>query len=655
MENIDTRTPEQKATDSAMPVVEMTGVTSDQAEITEYARIKDLVMNCITIGEDYRMRFRKTWDEIEKQVRLVPPADWDKKEDWQSKVFIGLQAKTSESAYANLTAMLFPSDKFFSISSTKERDRDEEGALEDLYTVLMRRGKFFFHKDFLLEDAIDHGTSFLKMLARPDKSGIDFVWRSCYDTLVDPNCRGEWSKCRFWVDQYPKDPQWLVQELAKGKRSMYEQKQLEAALEFMRSSAASSRQEEIDRIRNIDGTGWIAIPKAYKTLILNEFWGWLPMPVDPKDPSKGYEPKLMAVTLINKDFVIRCEECAYPFIPAVPARIKHRKFDFYAKGYLLNGMGTQDLMNSMVNLGFDSAKINAIDIIVLDQKAIADSTTIQYKPLQVWLVKGNPNDAVRMTRQSAASALRDLLLGINILDQIHQDVTGVTRQAEGSNSNMASGEGDNTLGEYKLKLAAVDRRFLSIAQRFEEDFIKTLLEQMYHIIVDPKLFSQKTCDSILGNKPVMVIDPVSGQSVKVAELPRLVLSELSKRQSMDWNFAGNGVMQFSQRQEILEKLQKALQAASTNPTLGALTNIDVLWRRIFQLSEVPDWEELVKSKEQVQKMQEFLQNMQQGVPANGMPMQNIGMPQGMPSQPQMPMGLPGQVPGMPMGQPQGAI
>jgi hypothetical protein len=649
MENIDSRTPEQKATDAAMPAVKANmNASPEELEIQENNRIKDLVVNCITIGEDYRSRFRKTWDEIEKQVKLVPPADWDKKEDWQSKVFIGLQAKTSESAFANLNAMVFPSDKFFSITSTKERDRDEEGALEDLFTIIMHRGKFYFHKDFVLEDAIDHGTSFLKMLVRPDKTGIEYVWRSCYDTLVDPNCRDEWSKARFWVDQYPKDPQWLVQELGKGKKQgMYQQQQLKAALEFMSSSASSSRQEEIDRIRNIDGTGWIAIPKAYKTLILNEFWGWLPMPVNKKNGDDGYEPKLMVVTMINKDFVIRCEECAYPFIPAVPARIKPRKFDFYAKGYLLNGMGTQDLMNSMVNLGFDSAKINAIDIIVLDQKAIADTTTIQYKPLQVWLVKGNPNDAVRMTRQSASSALRDLLVGINILDQIHQDVTGVTRQAEGSNSSMASGQGDKTLGEYKLKLAAVDRRFLSIARRFEEDFTKNLLEMMYAIIIDPKLFSQQACTEMIGMRPIMAIDPASGQSVKMGEMPRLVLADLGKKKSMDWSFSGNGVMQFSQRQETLEKLQKALEAAVKNPTLGALTNIDVLWRRIFQLSEVPDWEEIVKSKEQVQKMQEFLQNLQQGVPANGMPQGNIGMPSGLPSQ-QTPMG-------MPMGQPQGAI
>ena len=359
-------------------------------EIQKYAEIMDNVTSCIKAGEDYRDRFRDNWDEIEKQVRMVPPAAWDKKEDWQSKVYVGIQAKTSESAFSNMVAMIFPSESFFNIAATKQRDRDQESALEELFRVIFDRGQFYFHKDFVLEESIDHGTAWLKMIVKPTKDGVDFVWRSCYDCLIDPDCRGDWSKARYWVDQYQKDAEFLVEELRKDKTSIYEKDQLEKGLAWIESQASGLRQEEIERIRGIDGTSYIMIPKAYKRIMLNEFWGLLPEPIDKKDPSKGMMLKPKVITMINKDFIIRCQDNEYGFIPAVPARIKPRKYDFYGKGFLLNGMGTQDLMNSMINLGFDSAKICSMDISVLDAERIADPASIQYKPLAVWLSRAAP-------------------------------------------------------------------------------------------------------------------------------------------------------------------------------------------------------------------------------------------------------------------------
>lgn len=603
-------------------------VKDQDKDIQKYADIKDNVISCITSGEDYRDRFKQDWDAIEKQVRMVQPVEWSNKEDWQSKVFVGLQAKTSESAYSNMSAMIFPSESFFSISATKQRNREDESALEDLYRIIFSRGGFYQVKDFFLQEAIDQGTSYLKMLVRADKTGIDFVWRSCFQCLVDPQAGNDWSKAKFWVDQYTKDASFIVDEIRKGKQSLYEQDQLKEALQSMEDQGAAMRVDELETIKNIDGTGYISIPKAYKQIMLNEFWGLLP------NESGKLVPKV--VTMINKDFIIRCDDNEYGFIPVVPGRIKPRKYDHYGKGFLLNGMGTQDLMNSMINLGFDSAKICSMDISVLDAERIADPASIQYKPLAVWLVKGNPNDAVRMTRSSAMSAMNDILNGIGILDTIHQDVTGVTRQAEGSSAVNASGE-DQTLGEYKLKLQAVDKRFLSVAKQFEEDAIKTLLQNVYKIVVNRKLFSQEACDEMIGFKPIMIQDPASGVSVKVGEMPRLKLEDLGKKDVMQWNFSASGVMQFSQRQEIMQKLQMALTAALQNPTLTALTNIDTLWRRIFQVSEIPDWEEIVKSKEDVQKLKEFLSGMQGGVPQGGVMPSKVGPPAGMPTRPAGPM------------------
>lgn len=611
-------------------------------KIQKYADIKEQVVSAIRAGRDYRDRFKADWDEIERQVRLVQPADWEKKEDWQSKIYVGLQAKTSESAFSNMSSMLFPSEQFYNLSATKQRNRDEECALEDLYKVIMQRGGFYYEKDFWLQNSIDQGTGFLKLISKKDRTGIDFVWRSCYDCLCDQQARNNFEKSRFWIDQYPKEASFIVDELRKGEQSLYEQELLKEALDYMQNQAAISRNEDIELIRNIDGTGYIQIPKQYSTVMLYEFWGLVAEQKDKDDPSKGMELKLKVVTMINEEFVIRVDDNPYGFIPAVPGIIKPRKFEIYGKGYLLNGMGTQELMNSLVNLGFDSAKISSMDIIICDAERIADSASIQYKPLAVWLVKGSPNDAVRLTRQSAVSAMSDIMGAVGALDQIHQDVTGVTRQAEGSQAVTPSGE-DNTLGEYKLKMAAVDKRFMSVAKQFEETSIKSLLRKIYLIITNKKLFKQEAADEMIGFKPIMVTDAASGVSVKMGEMPRLNLEELSKKDAMEWNFSASGVMQFSQRQEIMQKLQMALTAALKNPTLTALTNIDTLWRRIFQVSEIPDWEEIVKSKDDVEKLKEFLGGMMGGVPAQARPARPA-MPQG----PKGAMPAAGQMPPMPM-------
>jgi hypothetical protein len=314
---------------------------------------------------------------------------------------------------------------------------------------------------------------------------------------------------------------------------MYNTAYIKQALNYMESTANTQRQTDIAIIRNIDGTGYMRVPKNYKTIIISEYWGLVPMPNDVNDPTKGYTLKQMVVTMINKDFVIRYDENPYGFIPAIPLRVKPRKYDFYGKGYLLNGRGTQDLMNSMINLGFDSQKITSMDIIHVDENKIADQSSVQYKPLAVWKYKGNPNEAVMMNRNSGGqSAMRDLMQGIAFLDQVHQDVTGVTRHSEGSPSINGKDGGDNTLGEYQLKLQAVDKRFLSVARRTEQDFTERLLRNMYAIVRNPKLMSQESVLDMIGTTKKSVRNPMTGATDQVDGDPRLMLEQLPHPESM---------------------------------------------------------------------------------------------------------------------------
>ena len=602
--------------------------SSQNKNLREAERIKAFVVDFISVAEEYRDRFKPTWEEIEKQIRQEPPEEWDKKEDWQSKVYLGLQAKTSETAFANLSAMIFPSDRFYEIRGVENRDRELEGNIETLIQNLMYRGNFYSEKDFALEEGSDLGTSFIKILARKDKSGIDFVWRSCFDCLVDPQARQKWDQSRGWVDQYKKDISYVMDEIGKGASSLYKGDFLKQAINGIASKSASLKEDALAVVRSIDGTSDMRIPKDFKTVTLNEYWGLVPMPLDSNDESKGYRLKPMVVTLINKEFILRYEENEYQVIPAIPLKIKPRKYDVYGKGYLLNGRGTQDLMNSMVNLGFDSMKVTSFDIAMVDQNKIADPSSIQYKPLAVWLLKGDPRAAALLTRQSnGQSAMDGILNGVSLLDRMHQDVTGVTRHAEGSQT-VDGKEGDQTLGEYRLKLQAVDKRFFSVAKRVEEDFIRNLIKHCFLIIRNKNLFSQEAITRTLGTKPITAQDPITGAEVQIGEQPKLLQEQLAMKGDSAFDFIGSGVSQFSERQKTLEKLIQALQLALSNPTLTAMTNIDVLWKRLFQVSEIPDWEEIIKDKEQMQQMMKFIESMQAGVPQGGTPLNQIGAPAG---------------------------
>ncbi len=62
----------------------------------------------------------------------------------------------------------------------------------------------------------------------------------------------------------------------------------------------------------------------------------------------------------------------------------------------------------------------------------------------------------------------------------------------------------------------------------------------------------------------------------------------------------------------------ALEAALANPLLSALSNIDLMWKRLFQVSDIPDWEDLVKDPEQIKKLVGLLQGMG-GMPGQGAP------------------------------------
>lgn len=559
------------------------------------------LLECKKSAQEYRNNFKSTWDECTAQVRCVLPEDYKLKESWQTKIYIPLQAKTSEVAFSMLSSMIYGKGLPIDISGEGIDDERDAANFKEVLSVIFRNGRFDFNNNFVLQESVDIGTSFIKLVLLK-KNKLSFVWRSPYNCLIDPSAGNDLSKARFIIDQYTKDIASIIQESRKEKGlyskdviAQYLLDGVEEAKKLMKNkghTGSDDVKEALSVVKSIDGTEDVTIPSRYTTVSLDEYWIQMP------NKNGTYDSKV--ITVMNDRYVLREDPNEFGFLPFQGCRIKPRIYDYYGKGYIENTRGLQDLANSCVNLGFDSLKISSMDIVVIDDSKVKDPTSIKYKPLAVWKMKDI--NAVKINRQPM-SAISDVLRGLTLIDNIHQDSSGVTRQAQGANNMSNSGTDSDTLGEYKLKLQMLDRRFLSIARFIEDDYLVPLCEKVIKCLVNPNLFTQEFVDKILGFDEFDDSQIINGelQIVGKKKEPKLLLSKFGTEDELDLNIKAVGVTQFTERLEMLGKLEKAVIAATSNPTLGAMTKIDVLWKRIFEYSDLPGYEDILKSKEEMKE------------------------------------------------------
>ena len=572
------------------------------------------LLECKKSGIEYRNQFKPTWDECEKQVRCVLPDSYSKKEDWQTKIFIPLQAKASETAVAYLGKMVFGKTVNFDITGVEGDDTDDSQNLTTLISTLMNNGDFQFQNKFVLNEGVDIGTGFIK-LVMVRKGKLKFLWRSAYSCFFDPKCGHNIDNARFWGDQYEKDISWVLQE-ARNQKSIYKKDALEKFLDEAVAEAAKMKdagqqvnqdqKQAFQVVKSIDGTNDISIPSKYSTVSLDEYWVSVP-------DGKGMVTERV-ISVLNDRFILRNDENVFGFKPTQWMRIKIRKYDSYGKGYIENTRGLQELSNSCINLGFDSLKISSMDIIILDETKVKDPTTIKYKPLAVW--KMRDINGVKIQRQPI-SAVGDVLRGVTLIDQIHQDATGVSRGAQGAPELSGQSASSNTLGEYKLQLQAIDQRFLDIGRFIEQDYVIPLVKKVFKVVANPKLFTQDDVNRILGMKEQDNVVVENGQVTKqgTIEVPKLDITKIQKVDEMELDFKPVGVTQFTDKMETLSKLKEALQATLQDPTLKSMTKVDVLWKKLWQASEIPDYDEFLKSKDEI--MQSIQQQPMPGMPPQG--------------------------------------
>lgn len=581
------------------------------------AALKAFLSECRTSGIAYRDRFKDDWEEVEKQIRCVPPDSWSQKEDWQTKIFIPLQAKKSEIAKSYLSKMIFGKKRNFDIMGVEQEDKDDAQNITNLIDVLFQSGGFDDQKDYVLQEGVDIGTGFTKMVLKEDGTGIDYIWRSAYNVVFDPECGHDLDKARFVIDLYRRDLSYVIAKAKKDKFG-YDKEVVQMFLNDAANEANASKssptpnQQETNKeplmtVKSIDGTQDMTIPAKYKMVDVDEYW------VEVPNEKNVYEKK--RIVMLNAKYILSNDDNVFGFNPFQWCRTKPRKYDSYGRGYIENTRGLQELMNSCVNLGFDSLKISSMDIIIIDDNKVKDSTTIKYKPLAVWKMKDV--NAVKISRQPV-SAISDILRGLTLIDQIDQDASGVGRQIQtGPTLSGTGGSETNTLGEYERKLQMIDQRFLDVGRFIENDYFIPLIVKTFKFIVNPKLFDQDKVDRLIGMKTVPDIRIENGEAKEYGtkKVPKLDITKLRDKGEMAYDFKAVGVTQFIGRLEVLQKLKEALQAALSNPTLTALTKIDLLWKKLWQASDIDDYEEMIRTPQEAKELLGLPGGQPQGLPS----------------------------------------
>jgi len=562
--------------------------------------IVDFVKRNHSTAVDYRKKFKTVWDNIISQIRCVHPEAWKNKEDWQSKVFIPQQAKKTEAAAAYLDKMLFGQKRFHNISGVEKKDKEESGYIMDLYDVVLDRGNFYLENDFIMHEACDIGTGFIKMLVKPDRSGIDFIWRSAYNISFDPSCGYNWNKKKYVCDEYKKTIDELVDDLS-NPAPLYSKEAIQKVIDEAEEAGQGKTDADLVTVKGIDGTSQVTIAKDWFEVNVVEYWGKVKESFDEKSGEKTIKQYRMVdkiVVVVNDKVKIRDVKNAYGFIPIFPCRVKPRLYDTYGLGFCENTHDLQELTNSMINLGFDSLKMCSMDIAVVDQTKIKDASSLEYKPMAVWLVRGDPRAAVSLTRQGI-SALGQIIQGLTVLDQFDQEASGVPRQV----GQAAELSDTGTLGEYQAKLAMIDNRFLKIGRFIERDYVEPILKGIFKILFNPKFFSQALIDRILGLKEIEVvagIDPISQQPMKQKQMvPKLDFNKISQAGDMAFDFKAVGMTQFAKAIETLQKLKELLLTVVKTPQLMIISKVEEIYKRVLQAAEIGDYSDLMKTDEEI--------------------------------------------------------
>jgi len=551
-----------------------------------------------------RDQFSPVWMEVENQINLVPPEEWGDKDTWQTQTYLPLQAKAHESAVALLDEMMFGRGRWFSVKGIGKEDRKVETDLIRFMEILFELGRFRTNIGFVMSQAVATGTGYLKMTVDQSKKlpRLMFSFRNSKRAFQDPTSIVDFNESRYWMEEYNANIHDIVSDKA------FDKKGVDELLEHLEGKSNPDVGDHIQMFSS-EGDRQYQISTIYQEVSLIEYWGKLP--VEKKKEIDGREVSYWdvenrVVTIADGAVQLRSAESDYGgILPICRMRVKRKLNHAYGSGLLLNGIAMQNIGNTIVNLGLDSAKLGMLPIRIFETGALANAASFNLRPLgEIELHPGRMEHF--KIEHFESQSIRDMVNCLNIIDQQHQEATGITRHTQGAETVLGQEE---TLGQTQIKLQSAERRVYRFAKEITEEFISDILRKMFDIITDDKFIDgfQALADRILGPNIEPVRDAQTGQELGQLPSSKIDLKELKE---LELDFIPIGLTNFVQKSMIVQKLTALIQSVVGSEQMMSILNIEKVFRAIVEMSEIPDWEEYVKTDEELAMMQQQMQQMQ---------------------------------------------
>jgi hypothetical protein len=210
-------------------------------------------------------------EEVDKAIEhynCTHPSEWDKKEDWQSKIFMPMAFKNVEVGASMLSKMLFSQKDFFETTGFDPEEVDQRDALTEFIVHLLQKGNFYNIATLALKEACITSTCFLKTIdvskGKKDFT-LNFIPRTFHDIYVDPSIAVYWVNSRFILDEYERD----ISEIITSKIYGYGKQYFDDIKKFT-STGKSFSGEQRNALDNLQEAG---SDETYKPHILTEFHG----------------------------------------------------------------------------------------------------------------------------------------------------------------------------------------------------------------------------------------------------------------------------------------------------------------------------------------------------------------------------------------------
>lgn len=574
-----------------MERIKMAKENKEQEELMNDQWLVDYVIEAKKRGREFQDNFREKADQCVEHYNCTKPEAWKKKEKWQSQIYIPQAYKNVEVGASMLVKMLLSQKDFFEITGFDPDEHDLREGLSDFIVHVLQKANFYNIAALGIKEACITSTCFMKMLdvsEGPEDFTINVIPRTFYDVMIDPSISTYWVNARFKVDDYEKD----VSEIITSKLYKYGKQYFEEIKDSSMRSEQKMQREALDKQTQTSQD------VTYEPHVLSEFVGMV------KNPDTK-EDEYMFLSVVDDKWLVRKDKIDKEEDPYDVIRVNPIPKQFYGTGLIEKNLDIENLMNGTINLWFDNWKLAVMKMLHVDPTGDVQWETIKIGPAQVL--------------KAAKGAITPIEFGVpvdgmgalGILDQIAQEVTGITKTAQGQSTPAT----DETLGEVELKLARSDARFLQTAKFIEAEYLGRFLKKLAKYIVEKA--PQKYVDKIMGHKIVTRSFLGIKRQIKTKRLDLDFIRKNKKDVTLD--FQPIGISRFANKAEDQARHERLLKGVLENDTLGTLTDVQKLYKRTLQVMGFENLDFLRTEDELDDQINNLEGRPQQGAGASGAP------------------------------------